>query len=107
VRALYGLGGGQAGAAYPPHGAANAQFATDTAFRCRAAAIAAWYSAKYPTFQYEFSRGREPRGAVHSMDLRYVFGILTPDEVDAVDRPISDAVQAYWTNFARRRPERW
>ena len=89
-----------AGTNYAPHGDANAQFATDVQFRCSAATIAGWHSAKSPTFEYEFTRAPEPRGAVHSWELQYVFGNLKQATEDA-DRKLSDQVQEYWTNFAK------
>jgi para-nitrobenzyl esterase len=98
---LYGLSGEVLPAGYPPYGDAAAQFATDTMFRCSAATIAGWHSGKYPTYQYEFTRGDEPRGAQHSYELRFVFGILTEQEREEVDRKISDQMQEYWANFAK------
>lgn len=97
---LYGLSGSASTPAYAPHGDAAAQFATDTSFRCSASQLAAWHAATHPTYQYEFTRGHEPRGAVHSFELRYMFGMLTPEERDPVDRQLSDLMLAYWTGFA-------
>jgi para-nitrobenzyl esterase len=88
-------------APYPPHGDANAQFGTDMQFRCSAEAIANWHSARHATYQYEFTRAYEPRGAVHSWELQYVFGNLLQRASDPLDRESSDQVQEYWTNFAR------
>ena len=61
---------------YAPWGSAKAQFETDMQFRCSASTIAQWHSAKAPSFEYEFTRAPEPRGAVHSWELQYVFGNL-------------------------------
>jgi para-nitrobenzyl esterase len=85
---------------YAPWGEAKSQFATDMQFRCSASTIAQWHSSKAPTYEYEFTRAPEPRGAVHSWELQYVFGNLKQATEDA-DRKLSDEVQIYWTNFAK------
>lgn len=100
--ALYGIAGSDAPPAYAPHGEVGAQFATDTSFRCSASTIAAWHASRAPTYRYEFTRAPEPRGAVHSYELRYMFGMLTPAENAPLDRSLSDQMLAYWTNFAKR-----
>ena len=89
------------GVTYPPHGDANAQYSTDTVFRCASVAIADWHSIKNPTWQYEFSQAYEPLGAAHSWELQYVFGNLLPTAPQPVDRTVSDQVMTYWTNFAK------
>jgi para-nitrobenzyl esterase len=85
---------------YPPYGDLNAQYGTDIYFRCGAATIALWHSGKFPTYQYEFTRGYEPEGAVHSWELRYVFGNLMEPYQEA-DRKLSDQMMQYWANFAK------
>jgi para-nitrobenzyl esterase len=86
---------------YAPHGDVNAQFATDMQFRCAAVTIAKWHSAaRFSTYEYQFSRAPEPRGASHSWELQYVFGNLR-QATEAADRKISDQMQTYWTNFAK------
>jgi para-nitrobenzyl esterase len=87
--------------AHPPHGDTGSQFQTDNMFRCGATVIAAWHGSKNPTWEYEFSQAYEPRGAVHSWELQYVFGMLGNNATQPVDRKISDQVQEYWTNFSR------
>jgi para-nitrobenzyl esterase len=86
---------------YPPYGDINVQYGTDMQFRCPAVLIANWHSAKNATYEYEFTRAYEPRGAVHSWELQYVFGNLSPQAADPMDRTLSDQVQEYWTNFAK------
>ena len=60
----------------------------------------------------QFSRvapGRNTAGAVHASDLNYVFGTLNPAQVippgqvqfNDVDARVSEAMQRYWTNFAK------
>jgi para-nitrobenzyl esterase len=86
---------------YPPHGDANAQYSTDMMFRCPSVAIAAWHSARNPTYEYEFTQAYEPTGASHSWELQYVFGNLRKDASQPADRRVSDQVMEYWTNFAK------
>jgi para-nitrobenzyl esterase len=91
------------------------QWADDTSFRCAAVAELAWHAAAgNTTFEYEFARvpaGRESVGATHASELAYVFGTLDrgfvavvgppPSGFSATDREISEAIQQYWTNFAK------
>jgi para-nitrobenzyl esterase len=86
---------------YPPHGDTGSQFQTDNMFRCGAATIAQWHAAKSPAYEYEFTQAYEPRGAVHSWELQYVFGMLGKDASQPMDRKVSDQVQQYWANFAK------
>jgi len=86
---------------YPPHGDMGSQFQTDNMFRCGATVIASWHGSRNPTWEYEFSQAYEPRGAVHSWELQYVFGMLGKDASQPVDRRVSDQVQEYWANFAK------
>jgi para-nitrobenzyl esterase len=86
---------------YAPWGDAGAQFTTDIQFRCSAVQIANWHSSKFPTWEYEFTRGYEPTGANHSWELQYVFGNLLEIAKDPMDRKLSDQMQVYWTNFAK------
>ena len=104
------------GAAAPDgvYGTALEQWAGDTGFRCDSVHQALWQAqAGRAAFQYEFGRsapGRESVGAIHSAELWYVFGTLArgaapegpPPHYDDVDRAISETMQAYWTNFAKR-----
>jgi para-nitrobenzyl esterase len=107
--ALYGAASPDAG-----YGTPIEQWAGDSGFRCDSVHQALWHiQAGRAAYQYEFARsapGRETVGAIHSAELWYVFGTLargaapegpTPRYDDA-DRAISDAMQAYWTNFAKR-----
>jgi para-nitrobenzyl esterase len=91
----------EAAPSYAPWGDAGAQFTTDTQFRCSAVQIANWHSAKFPTWEYEFTRGYEPTGANHSWELQYVFGNLLEIAKDPMDRKLSNQMQVYWTNFAK------
>ena len=106
--ALYGLDAGVASgvgrADDPLYGGTAAQWVVDTMYRCPAVAQAAWHAAAgLPTYEYQFDRaapGREAAGAVHGAEVSYVFGTLGV-QYNAVDRQLSEAMQTYWTNFAK------
>jgi para-nitrobenzyl esterase len=95
----------QASGTAPIYGSPAEQWAEDFSFRCPAVAQLIWHSAAgNPGFEYEFSRipaGRKTMGNMHAEDVPYVFGPLTGDRFDATDYAISDAMQQYWTNFAK------
>jgi para-nitrobenzyl esterase len=119
IQDAYGPLAEQAQALYvhtdPLYGTPDDQWATDTSFRCASVEQLLWHStAGNPAFEYEFARvpvGRETVGATHASELSYVFGTLDrgiavlggppPGEPTAVDKQISDAMQQYWTNFAK------
>ena len=119
IQDAYGLLAKQAQVLYmrtdPLYGTPDDQWATDTSFRCASVAQLLWHSAAgNPAFEYEFSRvpvGRDTVGATHASELSYVFGTLDrgivvlggppSGEPTAVDKQISDAMQQYWTNFAK------
>jgi len=85
------------------YGDAATQWVVDTMYRCPVVAELSWHAvAGSPAWEYQFDRaapGREALGAVHGAEVPYVFG--TVDRNSVVDRGISDAVQQYWTNFAK------
>jgi len=97
------------------YGTPDDQWATDTSFRCASVAQLLWHSAAgNPAFEYEFARvpvGRERVGAIHGSERSYVFGTVVrgvagfggppSGEPTAVDRQTSEAMQQYWTNFAK------
>jgi para-nitrobenzyl esterase len=102
-----------AGPADPIYGTPVDQWRTDTSFRCASILQLVWHaSAGNPTFEYEFARtpsGRESLGATHCSEVSYVFGTLNlgiwgvgpPARATSVDEQIADAIQRYWTNFAK------
>ena len=104
-----------AGAVDPLYGPPAIQWRADTQFRCPAVAQLVWHStAGNPSYQYEFARvlpGLESTGAFHSQDISYVFGSVgrgiagpplpTVYPTNAFDKQISEAMQQYWTNFAK------
>jgi para-nitrobenzyl esterase len=85
----------------PVDGDAIYAFATDTDFRCGTETIAKWHSRVAPTWQFQFSHGYEPLGAVHLWDMFYVFGWLKAPADQPRDRMLVDQEQRYWANFAR------
>ena len=101
------------GAADPLYGAPADQWATDTSFRCSAVLQLMWHAtAGNRAFEFEFGRaapGRESVGVTHAAELEYVFNTFgtfaltqTPAaHYDSADQATSDAMQQYWTNFAK------
>lgn len=101
------------GAADPLYGTPADQWATDTSFRCSAVLQLMWHAtAGNRAFEFQFGRappGRESVGVTHAAELEYVFNTFgtfaltqtPPAHYDAVDHGISDAMQQYWTNFAK------
>jgi para-nitrobenzyl esterase len=89
----------------PVYGSPAEQWVEDVSFRCPAVAQLIWHSAAgNRAFEYEFSRipaGRKTMGNMHAEDVPYVFGPLTGERFDAADYAIADAMQQYWTNFAK------
>jgi para-nitrobenzyl esterase len=106
--ALYGMGAnGDKFPADPLYGNSGDQLGSDI-MRAPAIDEGAWHAEHgSPTWQYEFDRAIPPRPRVgHSSDLPYVFGNLLPyggqgGAFTETDRKLSDAVQAYWVNFAK------
>jgi len=82
-------------------GARGIEFMTDKRLRCGPTLIAAWHGRKSRTWEYPFSHGYEPLGAVHLWDQQYVFGIMVPPADQPADRALSEAIEHYWTNFAK------
>jgi len=106
--AHYGELAGQAAKLYgdvhttdPVDGDAIHAFATDTDIRCGADVIALWHSRVAPTWQYQFSHGYEPLGAVHLWDMFYLFGQLKPPADQPRDRTLVDQEQRYWAAFVK------
>jgi para-nitrobenzyl esterase len=91
----------------PVYGNVADQIGTDR-MRCPAVIEGEWHlAAGNATWEYQFDRAIPPRPRVaHSSDLPYVFGNLFTSgsqggEFQAADHRLSDAIQGYWTNFAR------
>jgi para-nitrobenzyl esterase len=97
----------------PVYGTPAEQWGTDTSFRCSAVAQLVWHASIVTSaYEYQFDRvaaGREAVGATHGSEVAYVFGTLDyppplqgPNEqFNAVDERVSNAMQEYWTNFAK------
>jgi para-nitrobenzyl esterase len=88
----------------PLYGDAAAQWVVDTMYRCPVVAELQWHaSAGNPAWEYQFDRaapGRETIGAVHGVEVPYVFGTLD-SKYSSADRGMSEVIQQYWTNFAK------
>jgi para-nitrobenzyl esterase len=113
MEAMYGPLAPRAVALYtmpdPLYGDVAAQWVVDTMYRCPVVAELSWHAAAgNPAWEYQFDRapaGREALGAVHGAEVPYVFGTLnSPAEAD---RHISEAIQEYWTNFAKTGNPGW
>jgi len=97
------------------HGTPAAQFSTDASFRCDTIVQLIWHSSAGKTaYQFEFAHpptGRESVANNHGADVGYQFGTVKkggfagpanpPFKPNAVDAQVSDAMQGYWTNFAK------
>lgn len=81
-------------------GSREIEFNTDIDFRCGSEIVASLHGQRNPTWEYQFSHGYEPLGAVHLWDLQYLFGFLNKPADQPIDRELSGAVQRYWINFA-------
>jgi len=78
-------------AADPFYGSPATQWAVDTLYRCPVVAQLMWHAAAgNASYEYEFDR---PGGAAHGAEVSYVFG--------RAGNSTSEAIQEYWTNFAK------
>jgi len=110
IAAMYGPFASRASGLYrssepdPLYGNTPAQWVVDTMYRCPVVVQLVWHAAAGNTgYEYQFDRaapGREAAGATHGAEVGYVFGTLGANYVQA-DRDLSDAIQQYWTNFAK------
>lgn len=97
--------------AYPSPRAAYVRLTTDARFVCPSREIAAGAAATQaaPVYRYFFQYRVNAFGAVHGLDVPFVFGtfgaIATPSgqpyQPTAADLALSAAIQGYWTRFAR------
>lgn len=102
ISKIYGLEGKDVVASsYPPYGDAVTQFGADEGFRCQAVMLADWHSAVAPTYEFEFTAGTDEHPPVHSGELASVFGYLPSWASDPKFHKLSEAMQKYWTNFAK------
>jgi para-nitrobenzyl esterase len=97
--------------AYPTPRAAYVRLTTDARFVCpsREIARAADAGQSEPVYRYFFQYRASVLGAVHGLDVPYVFGTFdgietpngTPYTPNATDLALSATMQGYWTRFAR------
>jgi len=96
--------------AYPSPRAAYVRMTTDARFVCpsREIAKAADAGQAAPVYRYFFQYRASPYGAVHGLDVPFIFGTLDsilvqgqPYQPSATDLAVSSALQGYWTRFAR------
>jgi len=108
MEAMYGPLATRALALYgrpdPLYGPPDAQWVVDSMYRCPVVAQLNWHAdAGNAAYEYQFDRpapGREALGAVHGAEVPYVFGSLGASYA-AADHEISNAIEQYWTNFAK------
>lgn len=96
--------------AYPTPRAAYVRLTSDLRFVCPSREIAKAVDAAQaePVYRYFFQHRASPLGAVHGLDVPYVFGTFgavlvngQPYQPTATDLALSSAIQGYWTRFAR------
>jgi para-nitrobenzyl esterase len=97
--------------AYPTPRAAYVRLTTDARFVCpsREIARAADTGQSEAVYRYFFQYRATPLGAVHGLDVPFVFGtfdgIETPNGTgytpNATDLALQASIQGYWTRFAR------
>lgn len=95
----------------PLLGSAGARWETDIAFRCPVRAMLERHAKTgQASFLYQFEQplpGREAVGAAHTFEVPYVFGNFLSEgylggRFGDEDRLLSERLQRYWTNFAKR-----
>lgn len=113
VRAQYGAFANQVLAHYPPDPtprAAYVRVTTDSRFVCPSRQIARHADAGQTAavYRYFFAYRATVFGAVHGVDVPFVFGTFSailvngqPYQPTASDLALSAAMQGYWTRFAR------
>ena len=114
MQAMYGPLAAKASALYrgaddPLYGGSATQWVVDTMYRCPVVEELVWHAAAgNAAYEYQFDRaapGRETVGAVHGSEVPYVFGVLDAagggPRYAAPDHALSEALQSYWTNFAK------
>jgi carboxylesterase type B len=97
--------------AFPTPRAAYVRLTTDSRFVCpsREIARAADAGQTASVYRYFFQYRATPLGAVHGLDVPFVFGTFsgietpsgTPYMPNATDLALSSTIQGYWTRFAR------
>lgn len=98
-------------ASFPSPRAAYVRVTTDARFVCpsREIAAAADLGQTAPVYRYFFPYRATPFGAVHGIELPFVFGTFDaiptatgqPYQPTAADLALSSAMQGYWARFAR------
>jgi para-nitrobenzyl esterase len=108
--ALYGLAEPDSkGNSDPLYGDAADQWFADVYFRCGSVMEAEYHStARQAVYEYQFDRAIPGKAATaHAAELPYVFGNLLPEgfvggPFGPDDRKISDQMEMYWTNYAKK-----
>jgi len=109
VLAAYGMNGVTDPQPDSEFGTVEAQWSTDSTFRCATVQELSWHTAAgNMAYEYQFSRtvhGKESEGAPHAAEIPFVFGTLPAWQemrhYDLSDRQYAPLVQEYWVNFAK------
>jgi len=98
-------------ASFPDYGESVVHLATDVLFRLPAIRMAESAARQQPTYMYLFTyrptSAARDYGAMHSMEIPFVFGVLGQQDVIAVTgrspglQKIQDRIQNAWIRFAR------
>lgn len=98
-------------AAYPSPRAAYARLSTDSRFVCpsREIAVAVDSGQTAPVYRYFMTYRATPFGAIHGIDIPFVFGTFgaitnasgQPYQPTAADLALADVMRGAWTRFAR------
>ena len=93
---------------FPTPRAAYVRATTDSRFVCPSREIARSFAEHQsePVYRYLFQYTDSPKGAVHGIEVPFVFGTFSavgtpPYQPTPTDLAVSSAVQSSWTSFAR------
>ncbi len=105
---------------YPSTDLALSALGTDAIFACNSRKAVRLLSQYVPTYAYEFGDENAPQlflppvsfpyGSAHASEIQYLFSLratVPAPELTAEQRRLSQAMIAYWTNFARTGSPNW
>jgi len=107
-------------AAFPSPDLALSALGTDAIFACNSRKVARLISPFVPTHAYEFNDENAPQlflppvsfpyGSAHASEIQYLFNLrsaIPHPDLTADQQRLSQAMVAYWTNFARTGNPNW
>jgi len=105
---------------YPSTDLALSALGTDAIFACNSRKAVRLLAQYVPTYAYEFGDEDAPQlflppvsfpyGSAHASEIQYLFNVratVKAPELTAEQRRLSQAMIAYWTNFARTGSPNW